>query len=81
MLDCGANMPDISQSFVDMHKVPGVLHSHANGLTMADSSESATNAGQACTHACTPRYGNHFLRESFEISLLQSAHEILFPWW
>ena len=81
MLDCGANVPVISQSFVDMHKVPGVLRSHAHGLTMADGSESATNAGRAYTHACTLRCGNHFSRESFEISPLQSAHEILLPWW
>ena len=53
MLDCGANVPVISQSFVDMHKVPGVLCSHAYGLTMADGSESATNAVRAYTHACT----------------------------
>ena len=45
MLDCGANVPVISQSFVDMHKVPGVLCSHAHGLTMADGSKSATMPG------------------------------------
>ena len=81
MLDCGANIPVILQSFVDMHKVPGVLHNHANGLTMADGSESATIAGRPYTHACTLRCGNHFSRVSFEISPLQSAHEILLPWW
>ena len=79
MLDCGANVPVISQSFVDMHKVPGVLCRHAHGLTMADGSESATNAGRAYTHACTWRCGNHFSQESFEISPMQSAHEILLP--
>ena len=47
MLDYGANVPVISQSFVDMYKVPGVLHSHAYRLTMDDGSESATNAGRA----------------------------------
>ena len=81
MLDCGANVPVISQSFVDMHKVPGVLRSHAHGLTMANGSESATIATRAYSHACTLRCGNHFSRESFEISPLQSAHEILLPWW
>ena len=60
MLDCGANLPIILQSFVAMHKVPGVLRSHAHGLTMADGSKSATNAGRAYTHACTLRCGNHF---------------------
>ena len=53
MLDCGANLPIILQSFVAMHKVPGVLRSHAHGLTIADGSMSATNAGRAYTHACT----------------------------
>ena len=81
ILDCVANVPVISQSFVDMHKVPGVLRSHAHGLIIADSSESATNAERAYTHACTLRCGNHFSRESFEISQLQSSHEILLPWW
>ena len=81
MLDCRANVTVISQSFVDMHKVPGVLYSHDYGLTMADGSESATNAGRAYTHACTLRCGNHFSRESFQISPLQSAPEILLPWW
>ena len=80
MIDCGANVPVISQSFVDMHKVPGVQRSHAHGLTMADGSESATNRGRAYTHACTLRCGNHFSREWFEIFPLQSAHEILLPW-
>ena len=36
MLHCVANVPIISQSFVDMHKVPGVLRNHSCGLTMAD---------------------------------------------
>ena len=47
MLDCRANVCVISQSFVDMRKVPGVLRSYAHRLTMADGSESATNAGWA----------------------------------
>ena len=53
MLYWGANVPIISQSLVDMHKVPGVLHIHCCGLTMADGSESNTNAGWAYIHACT----------------------------
>ena len=81
MLDCGANVPIISQSFVDMHKVPGVLRNHSCGLTTADGSESNTNAERAYTHSCTQRCGNHFSRESFEISPLQSTHEIILPWW
>ena len=81
MLDCRANVPVITQSFVDMHNVPGVLHSYAHGLTMANGSMSATNAGRAYTHACTLGCGNHFSPELFEISPLQSAHEILLPWW
>ena len=43
----GANVQIISQSFVDMHKVPGVLHNHRCDLTMCDGSESNTNAGRA----------------------------------
>ena len=50
MLDCGANVPIISQSFIDMHKVPGVLRNHSCGLTIADGSESNINAGRAYTH-------------------------------
>ena len=53
VLDCGANVPIISQSFVDMHKVPGVLRDHSCGLTMADGSESIIIAMWAYTHACT----------------------------
>ena len=53
MLDCGANVQVILQSFVDMHKVPGVLRSHPHGLSMADGSESATNAGRTYSYACT----------------------------
>ena len=70
ILVCGVNVPVISQSFVDMHKVLGVLSSLTHGHTMADGSESATNAGQAYTHTCTLRFGNDFLQQSFEISLL-----------
>ena len=82
ILNCRVNVPVISHSFVDMHKVPGVLRSHAHRLTMPYGSESATNAERAYTHACTLRCGNHFSRESFEISPLQSAHDILLPrWW
>ena len=64
-----------------MHKVPGVQRSHTQGLTMANGSESATNAGLAYTHAFTLRSGNHFSWECFEISHLQLAHEILLTWW
>ena len=53
MLDCWANVPVILQSFVEIHKIPGVLHNHAHGFTMADGSESATNAGRAYTYTCT----------------------------
>ena len=80
MLDCGANMPILLQSFINMHKVPSVLRNHSCGLTMADGSEANTNAVRAYTCACTLRCGNHFSRESFEISLFQSAHEIILPW-
>ena len=52
-LDCGANIPIISQSFVDMHKVLGVLRNHSCGHTMANGSESNTNAVRAYTHAAT----------------------------
>ena len=80
MLDCRANMPVSSQSFVDIHNIPGVLHRHADRRTMSDGSESATNAGRAYTHARTPRCGNQFSPEFFEISPLQSAPEIMLPW-
>ena len=47
MLDFRANVPVISQSFVDMQKVPGILTSHAHGPTMADGSVSALKPGRA----------------------------------
>ena len=80
MLYCGANGLVISQSFTDILKAPGILRSHAYGVTMANGSKSATNAVGLCTHTCTGRCGNHFSRESLEISPLQSAHETLLPW-
>ena len=80
MLDCRGNVPIISQSFVERNKVPGVLNNHNGGLTMANGSESNTNASRAYTHACTQRCGYHFSWESFEISPLQSPHEIILPW-
>ena len=81
MLDCVANVPIISQSFVDMQKDPGILRNHSCGLIMAGGSESNSNARRAYTHSCTLRCGTHFSWESFKISTLQSAHEIILPWW
>ena len=79
MLDCGVNVPVTSHSFIDRYKVLGVLRCHAHGLTMANGSESTTNAGRANTYACTLGCGGHFSWESFDISALQSAHEIPLP--
>ena len=79
MCDCGAKVPVISESFVDMHNVPGTLRSHAHRLTKADGSNSGTNAVRLYTHTSTLRCGNHFSLESLEITLLQSHHKILLP--
>ena len=69
MLDCGANVPVISQEVVEMHRVPGVLRRQACGFSAFDGSES-DSAGRAYTLPCTLRIGDHYTKETFEISLL-----------
>ncbi len=80
MLDCGANVPVISQRIVEKHKVPGVLRQQACGFSAFDGGESS-DAGRAYTLACTLRIGGHYTKESFEISPLQDDHDMLLPWW
>ena len=80
MLDCGANVPVISQSLVAENKIPGVLRRQACGFSTFDGAESQ-GAGRAYTLACTLRLGDHYSKETFEISPLQDDHDILLPWW
>jgi hypothetical protein len=80
MLDCGANVPVISDNIVENYKVPGVLRSQACGFAGFDGSESS-NAGRAYTLPCTLKIGDHHSKETFEISPLQDDHDILLPWW
>ena len=80
MLDCGANVPVVSQVLVETYKIPGVLRSHAHGIVTFDSQLSQSNAGRAYTQSCTLRVGAHHSRETFEIAPLQDDHDILLPW-
>ena len=80
MLDCGANMPVVSQALVEIYKIPGVLRSHACGIATFDGQLSTSNAGWAFTQSCTLRVGAHHTRETFEIAPLQDDHDILLPW-
>ena len=81
MLDCGANVPVVSQALVEVYKIPGVLRSHACGIATFDGQLSNSNAGWAYTQLCTQRVGAHHTRETFEIAPLQDDHDILLPWW
>ena len=81
MLDCGANVPVVSQALVEVHKIPGVLRSHACGIVTFDGQLSQSNDGRASTQSCTLRVGAHHTRETFEIAPLQDDHDILSPWW
>ena len=81
MLDCGANVPVVSQVLVDVYKIPGVLRSHACGFATFDGQLHKSNAGRAYTQLCTLRVGAHHTRETFEIAPLQDDHDILLPWW
>ena len=81
MLDCGANVPVVSQALVEVYKIPGVLRSHACGIATFDGQLSNSNAGRAYTELYTLRVGAHHLRETFEIAPLQDDHDILLPWW
>ena len=49
MLDCGANVPVVSQALVEVYKIPGVLRSHACGIGTFDSQLSKSNTGRAYT--------------------------------
>jgi len=80
MLDCGANVPCISEDLVGKYKIPGVLRRQACGFSGFDGTESS-NAGHAYTLGCTLRKGGHYTKETFEISPLQDDHDILLPWW
>ena len=81
MLDCGANVPVVSQALVEVFKIPGVLRSHACGIATFDGQLSNSNAGRAYTQLCTLRVRAHHTRETFEIAPLQDDHDILLPWW
>ena len=82
MLDCGANVPVVSQTLVETYKIPGVLRSHAHVIVTFDGQLSQSNAGRAYTQSCTLRVGAHHTRETFEIAPLQDDHDILLPlWW
>ena len=62
-----------------MHRVPGVLRRQACGFSAFDGSES-DSAGRAYTLPCALRIGDHYTKETFEISPLQDDHDIL-PLW
>ena len=81
MLDCGANMPVVSQALVEVYQIPGVLRSHACGIATFNGQRINCNAGWAYTQSCTLRIGDHHTRETFYIAPLQDDHEILLPWW
>ena len=82
MLDCGANVPVVSQALVEVYKIPGFLRSHACGIATFDGQLSNSNAGRAYTQSCTLRVGAHHTRETFEIAPLQDDLDILLPsWW
>lgn len=68
MLDCGANVPVISQTVAEKHQVPGVLRRQACGFSTFDGSES-DSAGRACALVCTLRTAGHCRKDTFEISL------------
>ena len=51
MLDCGANIPVVLQALVEIYKIPGVLRSHACGITMFDGQLSKSNAGCRGIHS------------------------------
>ena len=80
MLDCGANVPVVSQTLVETDKIPRVLRSHAHGILPFDGQLSQRNAVRAYTQSCTLRVGAHHTRETFEIAPLQDDHDSLLPW-
>ena len=81
MLDCGANVPVVSQALVDVYKIRGVQRSHPCGIATFDGQLSNSNAGRAYTQSCTLRVGAHHTRETFGIAPLQDDYDILLPWW
>ena len=44
MLDCGTNVPVMSQALVEVYKIPGVLRSNACGITIFEGQLSKSNA-------------------------------------
>ena len=81
MLDCGANVPVVSQTLVETYNIPGVLRNHAHGIVTFDGQLSQSNAVRAYTQSCTLRVGAHHMRETFETAPVQDNHDILLPWW
>ena len=79
MLDCGANVPVISQEMVQKHEIPGVPRQQACGFSAFDGIESG-NTGRAYTPPCTQRVEGHYSRETFEICTRQDDHDVLLPW-
>ena len=77
MLDCGANVPVVSQTLVEIYKIPWLLRSHSHGIVTFNGQLSQSNAGRAYTQLCTLRVGAHHARETFEIAPLQDDHDIL----
>ena len=51
MLDCGANVPVVSQGLLEIYKISGVLRSHACGIATFDGQLSNRNAGGAYTQS------------------------------
>ena len=81
ILDCGANVPVVSQALVEVYKIPGVLRTHACGIDTFDGQLGKSNAGQAYTQSCPLKVGANHTRETFKIAPLQDDHDILLPWW
>ena len=81
MLDCGTNVPAVSQILVETYKIPRVLRSHAHGIVTFDGQVSQSNAGRAYTQSYTLIVGAHHTRETLEIAPLQDNYDILLPWW
>ena len=82
MLDCGVNVPVVSQTLVETYKIPGDLRSHAHGIVTFDGQLSQSHAGWVYTQSYTLRVEAHHTRETFEIAPLQDDHDIHLPlWW
>ena len=77
MLNCGSNMPVVSQALVDVYKIPGVLRSHACGMDTFDGQLRKRNAGPTYTQSCTQGVEAHLTRETFDIAALQDDHDVI----